>query len=91
MRIPAPEIAIIKDKDGIFFSDSYNIARTLTKYWQHTFEDQPTDVILREEWLERIRDRFKVDPCELRPNEQDVKKIFDTPQLVLTEFPRAYI
>jgi endonuclease/exonuclease/phosphatase family metal-dependent hydrolase len=80
MLIPAgssSEIAIIKDQDGNLFSDSSNIARILAEHWQKTFEDQPTNATLRAEWLERIRDRFKVDLQELRPIEQDVKKVFD--------------
>ena len=62
--IPAgssPEIDIIKDKRGNLFSDSSSIARVLTQHWQDTFEDHPTNAALRKEWLERIRNRFKVD------------------------------
>jgi endonuclease/exonuclease/phosphatase family metal-dependent hydrolase len=80
MLIPAgnsPEIAIIKDQSGNLFSDSSSIARILTQHWQDTFEDQPTNAALRKEWLERIRDRFKVALEELRPNEQDITKVFD--------------
>ena len=70
------EISIIKDSTGQRFTNSADIARVLTEHWQSTFDVKPTNRHLREQWLERVRDRFKVGLDDLRPTDTDVEKVF---------------
>ena len=70
------DISIIKDEAGSYFSDPANIARILTEHWQATFDSKPTNSTLRNGWLERVRNRFKIRLTELRPTSEDVEKVF---------------
>ena len=68
-------IAALKSTDGNVHVSHKHIAECLCDHWQATFGPKTTDSQLREEWLQDIRDRFKVSVRDLEPSREDVSHV----------------
>jgi len=71
------EIGAVLREDGEIVTEVNAIADALNKHWQETFSGKSTDPVLRREWLQRIRNKFKVDAGALKPSIKDAKDAID--------------
>ena len=71
------EIGAVLKEDGEIVTEANEIADALKKHWQETFSGKSTDPVLRREWLQRIRNKFKVDAGALKPIINDAKDAID--------------
>ena len=70
------EVAVLKDSEGSYHTDSAAIANLLSQHWQQVFDQKTTNPRLRATWLERVRGRLATDLVDLRPTIGDVGKVF---------------
>lgn len=69
-------IAAMKDtRTDEIYTDDENIARLLTDHWQNVFSRKMTDKALRDEWLQRMKEKLKLNLDDLMPTLEDVEYV----------------
>ena len=71
------DIAAVMDERANIATGAEEIATALNKHWGQVFAQQESDNILRQRWLEKIRNRFKATKEQLRPTMEDAQSVID--------------
>ena len=71
------EVSVMMNDNGDIITDTKEIAACLNKHWQRVLDEKVTNPGKSMEWLEEVRNKFKVAKTQLRPTRKLVRQVIN--------------